>query len=206
MNEIAGHAVDAPIRIGLIRHFEVNQPMPSGWLTAHDLRDWLGGYNRAGVIARPLDLGGIAWDKCLSSDLPRAYTTAQAAFSGPIRQVPELREPNIVPVPLGKLRLPLTGWRLLLHLAWLCNHSSQLPAKADMLARLRFLKKEVLSQAEENTLIVSHAGMMAFLRKELLALGFNGPRFRIAQNAKLYVFEKRRKSGLKIEAAGWRKN
>ncbi len=179
------------VRIGLIRHFEVAQPLPSGWLSAADLTRWLTEYNRAGVIARPLDLGGIAWGKCFSSDLPRAFTTAQAAFSGPIRQLPELREPNIVPVSLGKLRLPLTGWRLMLHLAWLSNHSSQLPAKTDFLARLRFLKAEVLSQAEEDTLIVSHAGMMAFLRKELLALGFNGPRFRIAQNAKLYLFEKR---------------
>jgi broad specificity phosphatase PhoE len=183
-----------PVRIGLIRHFEVTQPMPAGWLSAADLTRWLTEYNRAGVIARPLDLGGIAWGKCFSSDLPRAYTTAQAAFSGPIRQMPELREPNIVPVPMGNLRLPLTVWRLMLHLAWLSSHSSQLPAKTDFLRRLDFLKTEVLAKAEENTLIVSHAGMMAFLRKELMALGFHGPSFRLAENGKLYVFEKRRSS------------
>jgi len=183
-----------PTRIGLIRHFEVTQPMPSGWLTSVDLSRWLDDYNRAEVTPKPLDLGGIMWAKCLSSDLPRAYTTAQAAFSGPIQQMPELREAEFLPFATGQLRMPLLAWRMMLRLAWLSSHRSQHTAKTAFLTRLNFLSTEVLAKAEEDTLIVSHAGMMAFLRKELIALGFSGPRFRLAENGKLYVFEKRPQS------------
>jgi hypothetical protein len=40
-------------------------------------------------------------------------------------------------------------------------------------------------------LIVSHAGMMFYLRKELLRRGFYGPKFGIADNGRLYVFERK---------------
>jgi hypothetical protein len=179
------------LRIGLIRHFEVKKPMPSGWLTSQELRTWREEYERADVTISPLDLGGIAWRRCFSSDLPRAYVTAKAAFHGDIIQRPELREPDILSSPTGRLRLPLVGWRVLLQLAWLTSHSSQRPAKDEFLARVRTLRTEILASATENTLIVSHGGMMMFLRKELLALGFTGPKFSLAQNGKLYVFEKR---------------
>jgi broad specificity phosphatase PhoE len=179
-----------PVRIGLIRHFEVTTPMPSGWLTSADLSRWLDDYNRADVIRKPLDLGGITWSKCLSSDLPRAYTTAQAAFTGTIQQMPELREAEFHPFATGGLRMPLLAWRMMLRLAWLSSHKSQHTAKTAFMTRLNFLSTEVLAKTEENTLIVSHAGMIAFLRKELLKHGYSGPKCNIAENAKLYVFEK----------------
>ncbi len=179
------------LRIGLIRHFEVKKPMPSGWFTAQELRAWREEYERADVTLGTIDLGGIAWRRCFSSDLPRAYITAKTAFPGDIVQRPELREPDILPSPTGGLRLPLLGWRVMLQLAWLTSHSSQRPAKDEFLARVNTLRMEILTKAEEDTLIVSHGGMMMFLRKELLALGFTGPKFGLAQNGKLYVFEKR---------------
>ena len=88
----------------------------------------------------------------------------------------------------GRLKLPIGGWKWLLRLAWMTSHTSQRTAKEDFMARVQYLADKVLSTAKENTLIVSHAGMMLFLRKELLRLGFIGPNFRVAQSAQTICF------------------
>jgi len=41
-----------------------------------------------------------------------------------------------------------------------------------------------------DTLVVSHAGVMLYLRKELLRRGFRGPSFRLAEPGRLYVLER----------------
>lgn len=178
------------LRIGLIRHFEVKHPFPKGWLTWQDLVSWREVYEMAEVQPGPVDLGGITWQHCFSSDLPRAYQTAQSAFAGAITQLPELREPQLGAFRTGSMRLPFALWKQLLRLAWMTSHSSQRAAKADFMAKVRHIVTQVISPAQEDTLIVSHAGVMMFLRKELLRLGFSGPGFKIARNGQLYVFEK----------------
>jgi broad specificity phosphatase PhoE len=183
------------VRIGLIRHFEVTKPMPSGWLTLLDLTRWREAYDEAEIIPRELDLGGIEWRECFSSDLPRAYITAQAAFPGAIKQLSELREPQVLQFQSGNLKLPFGAWRWILRLAWMSSHSSQRAIKEEFMARVRALADDIIANAQEDTLIVSHAGIMAFLRKELLRLGFAGPKFGLAQNGKLYVFEKTESAG-----------
>jgi hypothetical protein len=81
------------MRVGLVRHFRVSEPMPSGWLTALELQE---------------------------------------------RQVADLVE-----------------------------------------------------SSDEEVLVVSHAGMMAYLRRELVGRGFAGPKFRLAEHGRLYVFERK---------------
>ncbi|MES2571299.1 MAG: histidine phosphatase family protein [Verrucomicrobiota bacterium] len=179
------------VRIGLIRHFEVTKPFPSGWVTSQELLQWLEDYDQAEVIERALELGGIEWRRCFSSDMSRAYRTAKAAFPGPITQMPELREPRFTPFQTGNLRLPFQGWRWLLRLAWMSSHASQRVMRDEFYSRVRRVTEELLAKAEEDTLVVSHAGVMIFLRRELLRLGFAGPNFRFAENGRLYVFEKR---------------
>lgn len=173
-----------------MRHFEVKQPMPSGWMTLRDLTQWREEYDKAAVIPRPINLGGIEWRRCFSSDLPRAYLTAQAAFEGPITQMCELREPQVLQSKNNRLKLPFGAWRWILRLAWMSSHSSQRAEKTALIARARSFAEELLAAAQEDTLVVSHAGIMFFLRKELLRLGFSGPRFGLAENGRLYVFKK----------------
>jgi broad specificity phosphatase PhoE len=177
------------VRIGLLRHFEVEKPMPSRWITSQELAQWREEYDRAGVIPGDVELGGIRWNRCLSSDLKRAYLTAEAVFTGPIQRMKELREAQTSQFRTGQLKLPMGGWRWLLRLAWATSHPSQRTAKEDLMARVRYVVGEIVSRVEENTLIVSHAVIMVFLRKELLRLGFTGPKFRLAQSGRLYVFE-----------------
>ena len=49
---------------------------------------------------------------------------------------------------------------------------------------------EMIDSHQEDLLVVSHAGMMLYLRKELLRRGFCGPKFGMAEHARLYVFER----------------
>ncbi|RBP45121.1 broad specificity phosphatase PhoE [Roseimicrobium gellanilyticum] len=181
----------SPVRIGLIRHFEVKHPFPTGWMTWNDLAAWREVYERTEVTPNPIDLGGIAWSRCISSDLPRAYTTAKAAFTGDILQLSELREPQLDAFRTGNLKLPYPLWKWVLRLAWMTSHSSQRNAKLSFMAKVKQVTETVLTHVQEDTLIVSHAGVMMFLRKELVKLGFAGPGFKIAENGKLYVFERR---------------
>jgi broad specificity phosphatase PhoE len=177
------------MRIGLVRHFPVTEAWPSGWLTSDDLQHWRVRYDAAEPIISPIDVRAAAWQRCFSSDLKRAYVTAQAAYPGTILQTPLLREVETLPFASGRLRLPLWGWRSLFRLAWLTGHPSQRPARDDLHRRVRAVA-DLLEAEPADTLVVSHAGMMIFLRKELLRRGFQGPGFKLAEYARLYVFER----------------
>ena len=47
-----------------------------------------------------------------------------------------------------------------------------------------------MSALDQDTLVVSHAGIMAYLSSELRRRGFAGPKLRIAKHATAYVYEK----------------
>ena len=70
------------------------------------------------------------------------------------------------------------------------GHRSQRSSRDDFLRRVHAVA-ELIESDDTDVLLVSHAGMMAYLRKELLRRGFEGPKFRIADHARLYVFERR---------------
>ena len=177
------------MRIGLVRHFPVQEPWPSGWITASYLQDWRARYDAAEVRPGPIDVGAVAWQRCFSSDLKRAYVTAQVAYAGTILQTPLLREVETLPFATGRLRLPLWAWRLCYRLAWLTGHKSQRPARDDLNRRIRAMADQ-LEADSVHTLVVSHAGVMHYLRKELLRRGFRGPRFKLAEHSRLYAFER----------------
>ena len=172
-----------------MRHFPVEESLPTGWNTAAQLHAWRQRYEAAGVIPKPVDVGAIPWRKCFSSDLKRAYITAQAAHAGEITQTPLLRELKAEPFRTGRLALPTRVWRIILHLAWLTSHPVQRASRDDFLQRVRAVS-ELLDAETEDTLVVSHAGTMMYLRKELLRRGFSGPKFGLAEHARVYVFER----------------
>jgi len=178
------------MRIGLVRHFPVTEPWPSGWVTSSELQEWRKRYEAAAPIVGPIDVSAVKWQRCFSSDLKRAFVTAQTAYSGTITQTPLLREADIPKLPTGKLRLPVWGWRLLLRFTWFAGHKSQRVARDEFHARIKAIA-DLLEQKPVDTLVVSHAGVMFFLRKELLRRGFQGPAFKLAEHARLYVFERR---------------
>jgi broad specificity phosphatase PhoE len=172
-----------------MRHFRVEEPLPVGWKTAAQLVAWRERYEAATVIPIPIAPSAIPWQRCLSSDMQRAYITAQAAHAGTITQSPLLREMSVNPFRTGRLSLPVWMWHWILRGAWLTSHPSQRSVLEDFRKRIGAVA-EMLDGEQEDTLIVSHAGVMMYLRKELMRRGFNGPKFGIAEHARLYVYER----------------
>lgn len=175
------------MRVGLVRHFKVSEPLPSGWMTSDELQEWRARYDLAEVCPIPVAQEGANWHRCYASDLDRAHKTAQALYSGEILATPELREAEFGSFRTGRLRLPVLVWRWALRLAWMTGHSSQRQFRDDFLSRVRSVA-DLIESHEGDLLIVSHAGMMLYLRKELLRRGFCGPKFGIADHANIYIY------------------
>ncbi|HXI53351.1 MAG TPA: histidine phosphatase family protein [Candidatus Saccharimonadales bacterium] len=177
------------MRIGLLRHFPVEQRFPTGWSTAAELQVWRQRYDASPAILGQADLGALHWSECISSDLERAAATAKAVFPGTIEQTTLLREPEFAPFQTGPLLLPVWLWRWILRLAWMTGHKSQ-RASRDEFRRRVLAAADLLEGRSGDILVVSHAGMMAFLSAELRGRGFVGPKLRIAEHARLYVYER----------------
>lgn len=176
------------MRIGLLRHFPVAEQFPTGWKTAGDLQAWLERYDTAEALVGQFDLGGIDWQACLSSDMPRARITASAVFRGDVEQTELLREAQFAPFDTGNVRLPVWAWKWLLRWSWMTGHRSQRACRDEFQQRV-LAAADRLCALDRDTLIVSHAGMMNYLSAELRRRGFIGPKLRIAKHAQAYVYE-----------------
>ena len=179
------------VRIGLLRHFPLEQPFPAGWRTAEDLKVWFERYDVAEPAVGEFDLGGVVWQACLSSDLPRARITASAVYRGEVGHSALLREPEFRQFRTGNLRLPIWAWQWMLRLSWITGHRSQRACRDEFRGRVLAVA-DLLSASDQDTLVVSHAGMMAYLSAELRRRGFVGPKLRLAKHATAYVYEKGR--------------
>jgi hypothetical protein len=50
------------------------------------------------------------------------------------------------------------------------------------------VRAELFATSRSDTLVVAHAGIMTYLRRALLGMGFRGPSFRLARHGYAYVF------------------
>lgn len=177
------------MRIGLIRHFPVDQQLPTGWKTAADLIDWRERYDLAAAIACEADLGAGGWQSCLASDLPRTMFTAQTIFAGELESCALLREHQFAQFGTGNLRLPVWVWQWVVRLSWLTGHRSQRACRDEFRQRVLAAADRLCAQVGD-TLVVSHAGMMAYLSAELRRRGFTGPKLYIPKHATVYTYER----------------
>jgi hypothetical protein len=74
--------------------------------------------------------------------------------------------------------------------SWLTGHRSQRACRDDFRRRVSEVADR-LCRARRDTLVITHAGMMAYLSRELRRRGFVGPKLRIARHATAYVYENR---------------
>ena len=176
-------------RIGLVRHFPVEQAFPTGWKTAAELHRWHQRYDASPAILGTADLGSCQWTECLSSDLERAVVTARALFRGPVEQTPLLREADFAPFRTGALRLPVWVWTRLLFLAWATGHGSQRACRDEFRRRV-VAAADLLEARTGDLLVVSHGVMMVHLSAELRRRGFAGPKLCLARHATLYLYQK----------------
>lgn len=176
------------MKVGLVRHFKVTHGYPKKYITAEELEKWEKDYNNSDVEKNEIDLSQVQWDKCFSSDLYRARITAESCFDGNIIYLEELREVTLSPFFQKKIRLPLLVHVIFIKFAWLVNHKSQQEKKSDVLKRVN-RALDIALQSGGNVLIISHGGIMMYMRKELQKRGFRGDKFRRPKNGVLYTFD-----------------
>lgn len=178
------------MRLGLLRHFPVAEPFPTGWRTAHELHVWRERYEQSPIRPGPFELGPQPWAACVSSDLPRARATASTVCPGHVEPLPLLREVEFAEFPTGALRLPVRVWKWVYQLSWALGHSSQRASRDAFRERVRRAADHLVARPVD-TLVVSHAGLMHYLSRELRRRGWNGPRIGHARHAQVYVFERK---------------
>ena len=177
------------VRVGLLRHFKVKLGYPNKLVTTNELIQWQMDYDVSELVECEIDLYGLEWKRCFSSDLARATQTADKVFIGEIIFLKELREMSIYPVLGSDIKLPLWLHLFVIRIAWFLGFESQKESKKQVIQRINRALDQALQQGED-VLIVGHGGIMMFMRKELLRRGFTGPKFNRPENARLYVFEK----------------
>ncbi|VBB07787.1 Hypothetical protein LUCI_3052 [Lucifera butyrica] len=184
--------MEVRMKVGLVRHFEVECKLPgiSNLVTPGQFQEWLHEYEMSDIIEGNIEPSAIIWEKCYSSDLPRALKTAQKIYSGQVVETKALRELVICPPTDRNIKLPVPLWLILGRMAWMLSHKSQIESKLLFEKRVKYILEELILKEDRNVLLVSHGFIMMFLRKELIKRGFIGPGFGRAKNGKIYVYEK----------------
>jgi len=180
------------MKIGLVRHFKVKKEYPTKpLLSAEELMQFFREYDAADVEVADTDLGGIDWQHCYASSMPRAIATAENIYQGSITIRTDLRE---IPSPefakITRMKLPFMVWAILIRLLWFCHHKSYVENRTDVRKRIATVLDEICQQGHDNVLLVCHAALMMEMRKELMKRGFAGPKYNVPENGKLYVFER----------------
>ena len=176
------------MRIGLVRHLEVDCPHKN-MMTSEEFREWSEKYEHAGVIKNRVNMYGINWDICYSSDLKRAVTTAKEVYSGNIYLDKLLREVDNAPfIHTERLKLPFPIWHFCGRLAWFFKSKSQPEDIHATKKRVRrFIRR--LDWEKDNILIVSHGFLIFNFIFELFRLGFVGKEVHRVRNGILYIYE-----------------
>ena len=180
------------MKIGLIRHFKVNYHKKL-FMTSRQFKEWEENYNTSEVIKNDVELMGIKWDKCYSSTLIRAITTAEYVYKDEIVQNDLIRETIIDPIFKTNWKLPYWFWAIGGRLAWYFNHKSQEETKIITRDKAKkfvdILFDETKSDDKENILIVTHGFFMYSLQRELKKRGFTGKLITSPKNGVLYLYE-----------------
>jgi broad specificity phosphatase PhoE len=144
----------------------------TGLLNTEQFRRWREAYEAAGIAADeipPPELCTTALnaDVLIASDAPRAIASANLLAPG--REVvisPLLRELELSPPDLGRLRLPLFGWALMIGVSALFRRP---PVPAEEVQRTRAAANWLSEMAEERgtVLVVTHASVRRLVAWEL---------------------------------------
>ncbi len=175
------------MKIGLVRHFKVKQPLPKGFLIGYEaLVNWFEEYDTADVHYTHVDMRTINWKLCYASTMSRAYCTAKHIYDGEIQTIDDLREVTVLNLMNKKRRLPIILWAILIKRKTLSANEITEATKKKLANFIDWL----LSKQEKEILVVSHGFIMMLLQQELKARGFTGEQFRNPANGKVYIFEK----------------
>jgi broad specificity phosphatase PhoE len=178
------------MKVGLVRHFKAKKPFPQTFLiTQKELFQWFEEYKDSDIEDGEIDLCGITWKRCFTSDLLRAEKTAKKIYNENFIKMEKLREIQPAPLFRRNVKMPLFLWAALIRVTWLINHKSQKQNKQNVLERIGAVLDEILSLEGEDVLVVTHGALMIFIRKELVKRGFKGPRLKTPANGKVYIYD-----------------
>ncbi len=175
------------MKIGIVRHFKV-QYKKQKYMNAEEFIQYITAYDTAGIIKNKVDINTKDWDKCYCSDMPRAIQTAQAIYKGKIIKSKLLREIDMKPWKMLKVRISAQIWGLMARLAWYMGDKSQSESRRETRRRITTFLDAL--EPEENVLIVSHGFFLITFVQELKRRGFRGEVPTKIENGKLYILEK----------------
>jgi broad specificity phosphatase PhoE len=157
-------------------------------MTSKEFREWSEKYEVSKVIKKKVEMYGIQWDICYSSDLPRAIATAKEVYSGNVFIDRLLREVDNAPfIHTERIKLPFEIWHICGRLAWYFKSKSQPESIKDTRRRINeFLDN--IDWTKENILIVFHGFMLYNFQKELRKRGFKGEKLKKVKNGVLYEY------------------
>jgi broad specificity phosphatase PhoE len=159
-------------QIVLVRHGR-SRHVHSGWIDGAEFRSWREAYEAAGIDASDLPppaLCAIAArsDVVATSVAPRAIESANLLAPGrKVTLSPLLRERELRPPQLGRMRLPLFGWALAIGVGLLRTDSAEAQRTreaADWLAQL--------AENHDSVVAVTHASFRSLLSRELVKRGW----------------------------------
>jgi len=178
------------MKIGLIRHYAVRKPFLKGLVRQSEVLRWFEEYDQSEDLEiTPFTLAK-GWDRCYSSQLPRAILTANKIYGDGFQQNESFNEPAISPIFKRDFRLPFIIWGLIFRTAIMGNHNSQSARKEILEKRVALELDKILTGTDEDILIVSHALIMGVIAKRLSEIGFTGPKLGRPKHANLYTFER----------------
>lgn len=175
--------------IGLVRHFKVDYDTQV-FMTSDDFEKWVLKYDNSDIKENKIEIEHIKWDKCFSSNLPRAMKTSETIFKGEIIKSKLLREVPLSAIFKTNIKLPYIFWCITGRLAWNFQHKSQIETKKDTQRRANEFLDYLNNESYSNILIVCHGFFMRVLQKELKRRGFSGQNIRNAKNGTLYLYKK----------------
>jgi broad specificity phosphatase PhoE len=178
------------MKVGLVRHFKAKKPYPQTFLiTQKELFQWFEEYKDSDIEDGEVDLCGIKWKRCFTSDLLRAEKTAKKIYNENFIKMEKLREIQPAPLFRRNVKLPLFLWAALIRVTWIINHKSQIQSKKYVIERIGTVLDEILALDGEDVLVVTHGALMLFIRKELVKRGFKGPKLKTPANGKVYIYD-----------------
>jgi broad specificity phosphatase PhoE len=167
------------------------------WITPRQMKEWIQIYNQAKILSeeipsdtlRQANVSGII----VSSTLPRCVESARALF---VEKSPLIEAVFCeADLPHGNWnipKLPLSVWGVLFRLAWFCGYSSNVESLLRAEARALCAAKRLLALARKNgsVFLVGHGIMNMLIAKQLLAMGWSGPKRPVNKYWQFSVYEK----------------
>ncbi|MEE9430339.1 MAG: phosphoglycerate mutase family protein [Melioribacteraceae bacterium] len=177
------------MKIGLVRHFKVNQKINKTFLLPEEFDKAIKEYDTCSVIPNELKLNSSDWDICYCSTLPRAITTAETIYNKEIIKTSLIVEVPISSFTKKKVKLPALAWQLGARIAWYKSHHSQAEDIHATRKRIEKFYNLISNSGHKNILVVAHGYFLKAFEHEIKKKGFSGNVELNIKNGKLYILE-----------------